>query len=97
MFESGLPLVFKLIFWGNFIGSCSSGTVLYDPFSSYIIGIGQPQYLCLETPQSFNLKLIFFFPIFFSSKIFMVSITDSSGALKPFKNFELKKDWKEKN
>ena len=40
-------------------------------------------------PQSFNLKLTFFLPIFFSSKIFIVSIIDSSGTLRLFKKFEL--------
>jgi len=64
------------------------GTGRASPLSSYNIGIGHPQYLCLDTPQSFNLKLIFFLPRFFSSKIFMVSITESSGALSPFKKSE---------
>ena len=41
-------------------------------------------------PQSFNRKLIFFFPIFFFSKILIVSKTASSGAFKLSKKFELK-------
>jgi len=49
------------------------------------MGIGQPQYLCLDTPQSFNLKLIFFFPNFIFSSISIVLIIDSLGTLKPFK------------
>ncbi len=52
--------------------------------------MGQPQYRCLETPQSFNLKFIFFFPIFLSSNILIVSIIDCSGTFKPSKNLELK-------
>ena len=59
------------------------------PFSSYAIGIGHPQYLCLDTPQSFNLKLICFFPNFFSSKILIVSIIEFSGALRPLRKSEL--------
>ena len=45
------------------------------PSFLYTIGIGHPQYLCLDTPQSFNLKDIFLFPIdFFSivSTIFII-------------------------
>ena len=52
--------------------------------------MGHPQYLCLDTPQSFNLKLIFFIPIFFSSKYSIVLIIDSSGHFRSFKKFELK-------
>ena len=51
--------------------------------------MGQPQYLCLEIPQSFNLKLIFFSPKSFSSKYSIVLIIDSSGHFKPFKKDEL--------
>ena len=53
-----------------------------------MIGIGQPQYLCLDIPQSFSRKFIFFFPIFFSSNIFIVLIIDSLGALRPFRKSE---------
>ena len=59
------------------------------PSLSYAIGIGQPQYRCLDTPQSFNLKFIFFLPRFFSSKILIVCNIDSFGAFRPSKNFEL--------
>ena len=65
----------------------STGTA--SPFWLYTIGIGQPQYLCLDTPQSFNLKFIFFCPNFFFSSISIVLIIESSGTLNPFKKSEL--------
>ena len=86
--SNGLPLDLRSISSGNLTGSWSFGTVNTFPSGSYAIGIGQPQYLCLETPQSFNLKLIFFFPILFSSKISIVFIIDSSGTLRSFKKSE---------
>ena len=58
-------------------------------FSSYMIGIGQPQYLCLDIPQSFNLKLTFFSPSLLSSKNLIAFKTDSSGTFRSFKNEEL--------
>ena len=42
------------------IGNISFGTFVGLPLSSYIIGIGHPQYLCREIPQSLSLKFIFF-------------------------------------
>ena len=39
---------------GSEIGRSSSGTGIISPSSLYMIGIGQPQYLCLEMPQSFK-------------------------------------------
>ena len=50
----------------------STGTI--DPSSKCIMGIGQPQYLCLEIPQSFNLKVIFFSPIFSFSISFIIFV-----------------------
>ena len=90
--SKGLPFAFKSTLSGSFTGKSFLGIVETFPFSSYAIGIGQPQYLCLETPQSFNLKLIFFFPIFFSSNISIVLRIDSSGTLRPLRNFEFIKD-----
>ena len=55
----------------------------------YAIGMGQPQYLCLEIPQSLSLKLIFFCPTFFSSIILIASTIESFGDFKLSKNFEL--------
>ena len=65
-FLSGFPFWFKSTSLGNAIGSSSFSTGTTDPSSKYIIGIGQPQYLCLEIPQSLKRKDIFFCPIFFS-------------------------------
>ena len=44
--------------------------------------MGQPQYLCLEIPQSFNLKLIFLFPKLFFSKYSIVFEIESLGDFK---------------
>jgi len=53
--------------------------------------MGQPQYLCLDTPQSFNLKLIFFVPNFSFSRYSIVLIIETSGHFNPFKKDELKR------
>ena len=53
------------------------------------MGIGHPQYLCRDTPQSFSLKFIFFFPKSFFSKYSIALRMESSGHFKPFKNEEL--------
>ena len=61
---------------GSFMGNSlfSTGTML--PSSKYIMGIGQPQYLCLDIPQSFNLKFIFLLPNFlFSISFIAFSLT----------------------
>ena len=42
----------KLISSGSVIGKCSSGTGTSPQLLQNIIGIGHPQYLCRETPQS---------------------------------------------
>ena len=82
--------MFNLIFSGKLIGKLSFGILTILLFSSYAIGIGHPQYLCLETPQSLSLKFIFFLPSFLSSSISIVLIIDSSGTFNPFKKSELK-------
>ena len=64
--SSGLPFDLRLIFSGSLTGNSSSGITTILFFSSYAIGIGHPQYLWREIPQSFNLKLVFFFLFFFS-------------------------------
>ena len=87
--SNGLPCVFKSIFSGSLIGSFSFGTLYTFPSLSYAIGIGHPQYLCLEIPQSFNLKLVFLLPFFSFSINSIVLIIDWSGTFKLFKNFEL--------
>ena len=83
--SKGLPLEFKFIFSGSFTGSLFLGIGKTLPSLSYAIGIGHPQYLCLDTPQSFNLKFIFFLPNFFFSSMSMVLIIDSSGTFNPSK------------
>ena len=88
--SKGLPVSSNSLILGNLIGNISKGTLWGFSFSSYTIGIGQPQYLCLEIPQSFNLKLIFFSAILFFSKYSIVLIIESSGLFNPFKNDELK-------
>ena len=79
----------RFIFSGNFIGNFSIGTFTILLSLVYAIGIGQPQYLCLDIPQSLSLKLIFLFPISFSSKISIAFIIASSGAFKLFRIGEL--------
>src|SRR4030042_2070636 len=41
---------------GSFTGRSFSGTGTEPHFSQYMIGMGQPQYLCLDMPQSRILK-----------------------------------------
>ena len=60
--SKGFPLVLISIFSGNLTGKSFSGIFKILSFSSYATGIGQPQYLCLDIPQSFSLKFVFFFP-----------------------------------
>ena len=53
---SNLPSTIKTVFnSGNLTGSIDLGIGYTFPLSSYATGIGQPQYLCLETPQSLSL------------------------------------------
>ena len=65
-----------------------SGTNIVLPSSLYIIGIGHPQYLCREIPQSFSRYIIFEFPIFFSSN-FSIIFFFASMVLKLLINSEL--------
>ena len=65
-FSSGLPFKLKSTSSGNKIGKSFLSTVIASPFSLYTIGIGQPQYLCLDTPQSLSRNVIFFFQNYFS-------------------------------
>tara|TARA_B100000963_G_C22155868_1_gene463839 strand:+ start:235 stop:549 length:315 start_codon:yes stop_codon:yes gene_type:complete len=64
----GLPEPENFTFSGSLIGSSFSSTGKISPSFRYIIGIGHPQYLCLETPQSLSLNLVVCFPIFDFSK-----------------------------
>ena len=73
---------------GNFIGSSLLSTGTIDPSFKWIIGMGQPQYLCLEIPQSFNLNDIFFLPIFNFSISFIILVFACS-TVNPFRKSEL--------
>ena len=84
-----MPFVLRLIFSGSSTGRLSKGILTVSPLELYAIGMGQPQYLCLEIPQSLSLKLIFFCPTFFSSIILIASAIESFGDFKLSKNFEL--------
>ena len=52
------------------------------------MGIGQPQYLCLETPQSLSRKVIFFFPNFFLVITLMI-LSIALLTVRLFKKLEL--------
>ena len=52
---------------GNNTGRFSSFSITTPHFSQYKAGIGVPQYLCLETPQSFNLYFVVLSPNPFAS------------------------------
>ena len=86
--SSGFPETLRLTSCGSNIGRYFFSTGIGLPFLSYTIGIGQPQYLCLETPQSLSLKVIFFVPIFFCD-IILIAFSIALGTVKPFKNLEL--------
>ena len=64
-FSSGLPFKLKSTSSGNKTGKSFLLIGSASPLWLYTIGIGQPQYLCLETPQSLSRNVIFFPPIFF--------------------------------
>ena len=59
--------------------------------SLYTIGIGHPQYLCLDTPQSLSRKVIFFSPNFFLD-ITSIAFSIALLTVKSFKKSELIKD-----
>ena len=82
-FSNGLPLTFKSTSSGSKTGKSFFSTGCASPFWLYTMGIGQPQYLCLETPQSFSLNVIFFSPIFF----FVIIAIAFSIALLTVKSF----------
>ena len=65
---------------GSLTGKSLAGT---KPFSSFRIGIGDPQYRCLDTPQSLSLKFVDSLPQFNSIAFFSI-------ALKAFKAIEKK-------
>ena len=75
-----LPLPVNLISIGSTTGRSLSGTLTWPHFLQLIIGIGQPQYRCLDISQSLNLYVIFGFAQFEfepNSSIFVFAISDS--------------------
>ncbi len=58
------------------------------PSSRYNIGMGHPQYLCLEIPQSLKRNVVFPFPLFTLSNFSIISSFALSTS-RPFKNSEL--------
>ena len=87
-FSNGLPGSDRSMSSGSSTGRLSSGNCTNVPSSRYIMGIGHPQYLCLETPQSLNLNFTVFLPIL-SSISFSIILSLASFTFKPFKKSEL--------
>ena len=54
-FSKGIPLTLRSTFSGSNTGKSFLSTGIILPSSLYKIGIGHPQYLCLEIPQSLSL------------------------------------------
>ena len=78
--KGDFPLPVNLISIGRETGRSSSGTLTWPHFLQLIIGIGQPQYLCLDISQSLNLYVIFGFAQLAlepNSSIFVFAISDS--------------------
>ena len=68
--------------YGSLTGRSFSGTGTIPQSSQYITGIGAPQYLCLDTSQSLNLKLTFIAPsLSFSSSSTIAFL--ASAVVKP--------------
>ena len=56
--------LFENVILGKSTGSSLYGTGWIPQFEQWIIGIGVPQYLCLDINQSCNLELTGYPPIF---------------------------------
>src|SRR5699024_9645821 len=65
--DSPVPDGFTSVSSGNSKGKSSSGIAVVVPSSQWIIGIGSPQYLCLENNQSRSRYVTSFVPLLFSS------------------------------
>ena len=85
---NGLPVSSNSISSGSVTGSCFSGTLTMPQASQLITGIGHPQYRCLDTPQSLNLKLVDLFPQLSSVAFFSIALKASSKD-KPLNSPEL--------
>ena len=90
----GLPGILKSTSSGNLTGKSSLDTSWTPQSSQWIMGIGQPQYLCLETPQSRKRYVVFLWPwgdpsiLFFA--ILLATISFAFSIVLPFKKSELK-------
>src|SRR5690625_757103 len=73
---------------GNSCGNSSSGMVVIVPSSQCIIGIGSPQYRCLENSQSRRRYVTSLLPFPVSSSQLLI-LAMSSSVFNPFKNSEL--------
>src|SRR5450432_3825296 len=74
--DSPSPVNFGL--GGSTTGKSPSGTATIPSFAQYTTGIGVPQYLWREIPQSFNRNVVFRAPNPFScanSAILMIAIS----------------------
>lgn len=68
--SSGFPLALNTTSSGSKTGRFSSFSGTIPHFWHLTIGIGVPQYLCLEIPQSFKLNLTSFVKLFSSKELF---------------------------
>ena len=84
----GFPGLSKTTSSGSVTGRFFSSTGIGPHSPQWIIGIGQPQYLCLDIPQSLSLKFISFFPLFFNIS-FSEALSFASETLKPSRKSEL--------
>ena len=83
----GLPNVEKSTSSGNNNGRSFSCNGTMPHLSQYIIGIGVPQYLCLEISQSFSLYCTVLFPRSCFS-IYSEILSIASRLLRPLKDSE---------
>ena len=67
------PRVLIFSIFGSSTGRSDSGTITIPQSSQWITGIGHPQYLCLEIPQSLSLKFVSTLPLAFAFKILLIS------------------------
>src|SRR6185503_11251025 len=56
--DSPVPVGSYFLTFGKTTGKSSSGTATVPHFGQWIMGMGSPQYLCLENTQSRNLYLM---------------------------------------
>src|SRR3989344_1265933 len=64
--DSPVPVGSYFLTLGSLTGKSFSGTGTMPHVSQWIIGIGSPQYLCLENTQSRSLYCVLILPNFFA-------------------------------